>query len=69
MTNNELTLEQLENALDIEMETFDLITKRVKKSFEEERIRGQPIMFVKITPHESTKKVKPYFKAQKKSKA
>ena len=55
MTNNELTLEQLENALDIEMETSDLITKLVKKSFEEERIRRQPIKIVKITPHESKK--------------
>lgn len=69
MTNNELTLEQLENAMNIEMETFDLITKRVKKSFEEERIRGQPIKFVKITPHESIKQIKTNFKVQKKSKA
>lgn len=58
MTNNELTLDQLEKAMNIEMETFDLITKRVKKSFEEERIRRQPVKIVKITPHESTKKLK-----------
>ena len=47
MTNNELTLEQLEKALDIEMETSDMITKMVKKSFEEERKRRQPIKIVK----------------------
>jgi len=68
MTENELTSEQLENAIDIEMETFDLITKLVKKSFEEERIRRQPVRIVKMTPHES-KKIKPYLMAQKKSKA
>ncbi|MCZ7382458.1 MAG: hypothetical protein O8C64_12925 [Candidatus Methanoperedens sp.] len=68
MTENELTSEQLENALDIEMKTFDLITKLVKKSFEEERIKRQPIKIVKTTPHES-KKIELYLMAQKKSKA
>lgn len=48
MTDNELTLEQLEKALDIEMETSDLITRIVKKSFEEERKRRQPIKIVKF---------------------
>lgn len=48
MTENELTSEQLENVLDIEMKTFDLITKLVKKSFEEERIRRQPVKIVNI---------------------
>jgi len=68
MTDNELTSEQLENALDIEMETFDLITKLVKKSFEEERIKRQPVKFVKMTPHES-QKINFYLRDQKKSKA
>ena len=62
MTYNELTLEQLENALDIEMETSDLITKLVKKSFEKERIRRQ---IVKIVHYESIKNIK----KQKKSAA
>lgn len=68
MTNNELTLEQLEKALDIEMETSDLIIKLVKKSFEEERLRRQPVNIVKMTPHDS-KKIETYFRVQKKSKA
>lgn len=62
MTNNELTSGQLENALDIEMETFDLITKLVKKSFEEERKRSQPVKIVKII-------YQSYFKIKKKSAA
>lgn len=44
MTENELTSEQLENALDIEMKTFDLITKLVKKSFEDESKKIKPYL-------------------------
>ena len=58
MTNNELTLEQLERALDIEMETSDLITKLVKKLFEKERIKRQPVKIVKILHYESIKNFK-----------
>lgn len=47
MTNNELTLGQLEKALDIEMETSDLITKLVKASFEKEHKRRRSIKIVK----------------------
>lgn len=58
MTDNELTLEQLEKALDFEMETFDLITNIVKRSFEDERIINQHIKVVKITPYGFIKIVK-----------
>lgn len=62
MTNNELTLEQLEDAIDNEMKTSEMITKIVKKSFEEERKRSQPTKIVKII-------CQSYFKIKKKSAA
>ena len=62
MTNNELTLKQLEKALDIEMETSDLITKLAKKSFEEERKRMQFTKIVKFI-------CQPYPKIKKRSAA
>jgi len=62
MTNNELTLEQLEKALDIEMETSDLITRLVKASFEKEHKRRQHINIVKFI-------CQTYFKIKKKSAA
>lgn len=62
MTNNELTLEQLEKALDIEMETSDLITRLVKASFEKEHKRRQRIKIVKFI-------CQPYSKIKKRSAA
>lgn len=62
MTNNELTLKQLEKALDIEMETSDLITRLTKKSFEEEHKRRRHIKIVKFI-------YQPYPKIKKRSAA
>lgn len=58
---NELTPEQLKKAIEMEMKTFDLITRIVKKSFEEERLKKSTTKIVKTA--------NTYYKFRKKSAA
>jgi hypothetical protein len=47
--NDDLTFEELETALEIELESFALINEKVSKNFEEKRKAGYPRK-IKIEP-------------------
>ncbi len=59
MADNDMTVGEWEEAFEIELEALDILTKKIKKNFEEERMgtlkyRKNPIPSRRIS-HEPTK--------------